>query len=145
MTARLSDERLWPAIEALNDLLWRLATASGPIEVDQTSNEMRADLATFAASLEHDERPVGVPTLATDGVVFAPLEMTVRSQGEDGFRAQARTLMQRLLTTQDAESVARVAHFNGPFTKGTRDAWHKAQSERDEAFQALADFCLKEP
>lgn len=152
LAARLSDDRLWPALQALNDALWRLGMASGTVEVDKTTDELRAELVALAASLEHDERPVGMPTPATDGVVFAPLGMTAQS-ADDGFRAQARALAKGFV---DAAESAMAANADLSYAPTLSDATFEsvkdaasvaavAINKRDAALRALLDFCLKEP
>lgn len=147
LAARLSDDRLWPALQALNDALWLVGTASGTVEVDKTTDELRAELVALAASLEHDERPVGMPTPATDGVVFAPLGMAAYRvfRGTHDRFVEVQQLMRRVMETREAETAARLAHFNSTFSDGTGEAWRASKDARDAAFRELADFCLKEP
>lgn len=153
LAARLSDDRLWPAIVALNDATWLVANASGEVEVDQTTDELRAELAALAAGLEHDERPVGgPPTPASLNVVFAPLGMTAQS-ADDGFRAQARALAKGFV---DAAESAMAANADLSYAPTLSDATFEsvkdaasvaavAINKRDAALRALLDFCLKEP
>lgn len=153
LAARLSDDRLWPAIVALNDATWLVANASGEVEVDQTTDELRAELAALAAGLEHDERPVGgPPTPASLNVVFAPLGMTAQG-ADDGFRAQARALAKGFV---DAAESAMAANADLSYAPTLSDATFEsvkdaasvaavAINKRDAALRALLDFCLKEP